>query len=76
MSGFIRAAAVATAGVLVALSAAVTAEPNPETQLLTALDELDHGHLNEAWAALDQLVRREPNFHLARLFHKIGRAHV
>jgi murein L,D-transpeptidase YafK len=69
MHRFIRAAALAAAGVLGAVSLAFAAEQNPETQLLTALDELDHGHLNEAWTALDELVKRQPNFRLARLFH-------
>lgn len=49
--------------------AAAAAEPHPETQLLAALDDLNNGRLDAAWQALDDLVRRQPNFRLARLFY-------
>lgn len=56
--------------VLSALGAAPAAtEPHPETQLLTALDDLSAGRVNEAWQSLDGLVKRQPNFRLAQLFH-------
>jgi murein L,D-transpeptidase YafK len=48
---------------------AVALEPHPEVQLLGALEHLDAGRVNEAWTALDQLVKRQPNFRLARLFY-------
>ena len=51
------------------LSAAPAAEPHPETQLLSAIDALNAGRIDEAWTALDRLVKRQPNFRLARLFH-------
>jgi len=63
----IRAAWFAALAGLPSLPAA--AEPHPETQLLSALDDLDQGRVNEAWTALDRLVQRQPNFRLARLFH-------
>src|SRR5260370_39284743 len=69
MSRFTHAAVLAAAGVFGALSVAAAAEPNAETQLLSALDDLDRGHVNEAWTSLDHLVKREPHFRLARLFH-------
>jgi murein L,D-transpeptidase YafK len=65
-SGFIRATLLALAALA---PTALAAEPHPETQLLLALDDLDHGKVNEAWAALDRLVKREPSFRLAKLFH-------
>lgn len=65
-SRVIRAALLAALVVPAALPAA---DPHPEAQLLSALDDLDHGRVNEAWSALDRLVQRQPNFRLARLFH-------
>jgi murein L,D-transpeptidase YafK len=60
----------ATAGRMATrLAPAPGTEPHPETQLLTALDALNAGRLDEAWSALDRLVKRQPNFRLARLFH-------
>jgi murein L,D-transpeptidase YafK len=59
----------AACAALCAASALAAADPNPETQLLGALDHLDAGRVNEAWSLLDQLVQRQPNFRLARLFH-------
>jgi murein L,D-transpeptidase YafK len=49
---------------------ALAAEPHPEIQLLSAIDDLNAGRVNEAWNALDQLVKRQPNFHLAQLFYR------
>ena len=79
MSGFTRAALVALCALpalahaadpaRATLTAAGAAEPHPETQLLTALDDLNAGRLDAAWAALDRLVKRQPNFRLARMFH-------
>ena len=60
----------ATAGTLsTRLSSVPAAEAHPETQLLSAIDALNAGKLDEAWTALDRLVKRQPNFRLARLFH-------
>jgi murein L,D-transpeptidase YafK len=59
----------AACAALCAASAVAAADPHPETLLLGALDHLDAGRVNEAWTALDQLVQRQPNFRLARLFH-------
>lgn len=49
--------------------AAAVAEPHPETQLLTALDDLDAGRMDQASRSLEQLVKRQPNFRLAQLFY-------
>ena len=65
-SRFIRASLLALAALA---PLALAAEPHPETQLLLALDELDHGRVNEAWTALDKLVKREPTYRLAKLFY-------
>lgn len=43
--------------------------PHPEAQLLTALDDLKQGRVEDAWKTLDDLVRRQPNFRLAQLFY-------
>lgn len=43
-------------------------EPHPETQLLSALDALQAGRLNEAWQSLERLVQQQPNFLLARWY--------
>jgi murein L,D-transpeptidase YafK len=50
-------------------AAAAAAEPHPESQLLAALDDLNNGRVDAAWQTLDDLVRRQPNFRLARLFY-------
>lgn len=63
-----RAALLALAAVLPGMVAA--AEPHPETQLLSALDHLDAGRVNDAWQTLEQLVKRQPNFRLAQLFYR------
>lgn len=72
-NGFMEAGPtpVAAAGATLAtrLAAPPGAEPHPETQLLTAIDALQAGRVDEAWTALDRLVQRQPNFRLARLFH-------
>lgn len=66
----VRVARAALLAVLAAVtSVPAVAEPHPEAQLLSALDALDQGRVNEAWTALDRLVQRQPNFRLARLFH-------
>lgn len=62
----VRAALLAA---LAAVSSVAAAEPHPEAQLLSALQALDEGRVNEAWDVLDRLVQRQPNFRLARLFH-------
>jgi murein L,D-transpeptidase YafK len=49
--------------------AAAAAEPHPEAQLLAALDDLNNGRVDAARQTLDELLRRQPNFRLARLFH-------
>lgn len=59
----------AAGGLSTRLSSPPGAEPHPETQLLRAIDDLHAGRLDEAWDALDRLVKRQPNFRLARLFH-------
>ena len=51
------------------LHAAPDAEPHPETQLFTALDQLDAGQVDQAQQALERLVKRQPNFQLAQLFY-------
>jgi murein L,D-transpeptidase YafK len=56
-------------GLSTRLAAPPASEPHPETQLLSALDALQAGKVEEAWSALDRLVKRQPNFRLARLFH-------
>lgn len=48
---------------------AAPAPPHPEDQLLTALDALNAGKVDDAWRTLDDLVRRQPNFRLAQLFY-------
>ena len=58
-----------SAGLSTRLAAPPAAEPHPETQLLSAIDALNAGRIDEAWTALDRLVRVQPNFRLARLFH-------
>jgi murein L,D-transpeptidase YafK len=62
-------AAGTNAGAVATSLSASAAEPHPETQLLSAIDALNAGRLEEAWTALDRLVKRQPNFRLARLFH-------
>ncbi len=52
------------------LALAAVAEPHPESQLMAAVDDLNAGRLNEAWAGLDKLVKRQPNFRLARMFYR------
>lgn len=64
-----RAALLALCTLSAPAYAATPAEPHPEHQLLSALDELNAGRVDAAWAALDQLVKRQPNFRLARMFH-------
>jgi len=64
---FSRAASVALCALTWSLAAA--AEPHPEVQLIAALDDLNNGKVNEAWQTLDELVKRQPNFRLARLFY-------
>ena len=64
-----QAALIAAAGALATSGGIAATEPNPETQLLTALDDLNRGQVETAWAGLDQLVRRTPNFRLARLYY-------
>lgn len=63
---FPHAASAALCALTLSLAAA---EPHPEVQLLSALDDLNQGKVNEAWQALDDLVRRQPNFRLAQMFH-------
>ncbi|MGH8482162.1 MAG: L,D-transpeptidase family protein [Nevskiaceae bacterium] len=63
-----RAACAALCALTLPLAAA-TAEPHPEVQLLTALDDLNSGRVDAAWETLDRLVKRQPNFRLARLFY-------
>ena len=63
------AAAAGTQAGAVATSLSAASEPHPETQLLSAIDALNAGRVEEAWTALDRLVQRQPNFRLARLFH-------
>lgn len=66
-----RATGVALAALIVAWAATTAraaAEPHPEAQLMSAIDDLNAGRVNEAWAGLDKLLKRQPNFHLARLF--------
>lgn len=63
------AAAGANAGAVATSLSPPAGEPHPETQLLSAIDALNAGRLEEAWTALDRLVKRQPNFRLARLFH-------
>jgi len=58
-----------TAGLSSRLAAPPADEPHPETQLLSAIDALNAGRVDEAWTALDRLVKLQPNFRLARLFH-------
>ena len=43
--------------------------PHPEDQLLAALADLNAGKVDSAWLTLEDLVKRQPNFRLARLFH-------
>lgn len=62
----VRAALLAA---LAAVGSVAAADPHPETQLLSALQALDEGRVNEAWDVLDRLVQLQPNFRLARLFH-------
>jgi murein L,D-transpeptidase YafK len=70
-SGWIRASALALpAFVVLAAGLARAADPHPERQLLSAIEDLHQGRVNEAWTALDQLVKRQPNFRLAQLFYK------
>jgi murein L,D-transpeptidase YafK len=45
------------------------AESHPETQLLSALDDLNAGRADEAWRSLERLVQRQPNFRLAQMFY-------
>ena len=67
---FSRAAFAALCALAISAAAgAAAAEPHPEVQLLAALDDLNNGKVNEAWQTLDALVKRQPNFRLARLFH-------
>ena len=68
---FSRAACAATLalGALGLPAAAAAADPHPESQLLAALDDLNNGRVDAAWQTLDDLVKRQPNFRLARLFY-------
>jgi murein L,D-transpeptidase YafK len=66
---FSHAACAALCVLTISASGAVAAEPHPEVQLLAALDDLNDGKVNEAWQTLDALVKRQPNFRLARLFY-------
>ena len=62
--------ALAALAIAPALRAALAAaEPHPEAALMAAVDDLNAGRLNEAWAGLDRLVKRQPNFRLAKLFY-------
>ena len=65
---FSRAVLAALLGLTLPLAAGA-AEPHPETQLLAALDDLNNGRVEAARETLDDLLRREPNFRLARLFY-------
>ena len=66
---FSHAACAALCVLVISAAGAAAAEPHPEVQLLAALDDLNNGNINEAWQTLDALVKRQPNFRLARLFH-------
>jgi len=55
---------------LVLTHTVAAAEPHPEVQLLAALDDLNNGRIDAAWRTLDELVRRQPNFRLARMFYR------
>lgn len=63
------AAVAGTQAGAVATSLSAAGESHPESQLLSAIDALNAGRVEEAWTALDRLVQRQPNFRLARLFH-------
>jgi murein L,D-transpeptidase YafK len=61
-------AACAALCILALPPAAAAAEPHPEAQLLAALDDLNNGRVDAARQTLDDLLRRQPNFRLARMF--------
>ncbi len=52
-----------------ASGAAAGAEPHPEIQLFSALDELHAGRVDNARLALERLAARQPNFRLAQMFY-------
>ncbi|HUS25331.1 MAG TPA: L,D-transpeptidase family protein [Candidatus Binatia bacterium] len=49
-------------------AAGAIASADPETRLIQAINQIESGKLQDARAALDQLVKEQPNFRLARLF--------
>lgn len=65
-----RAGLLCCAALLTGLSTGgAAADADPERQLLTAFDQWQAGQVQEARKALDDLVRRVPNFRLAQLIY-------